>query len=151
MKRDGWRCRPSDRDSMLDSLRAAGGIVGVASTTTSTDQGADCVIDTYQPDSNGVSWQVQGCSYDKFPRLLSLGVSRTGPTDEPPALIDPTIATVADTIGGSVTFVEARLAEPAPDGSTLRLSAQLDSAARLRPGIRRGQRRTARRLADVPR
>ena len=114
-----------DRDSMMDSLRAAADIVGVASTTTSTDQGADCVIDTYQPDTDGVSWQVQGCSYEKFPGLVSLGISRTGPTDDPPPLIDPTIATVADTIDGSVTFVEVRLGEPGAgsvDPASLRAS-----------------------------
>ena len=66
----GWLAMTGDdRDSMMDSLRAAADIVGVASTTTSTDQGADCVIDTYQPDTDGVSWQIQGCSYEKFPRL----------------------------------------------------------------------------------
>jgi hypothetical protein len=122
----GWLAMSGDdRDSMMDSLRTAADIVGVVSTTTSTDQGADCVIDSYQPDTGGVSWQVQGCSYDRFPRLLSLGITRTGPTDVPPAPIDPTISTVAATIDASVTFVEVRLGEPGADQSTLRYSAHL--------------------------
>lgn len=38
----GWLAMSSDdRDSMMNSLRNAAGIVGVASTTTSTEQGAD--------------------------------------------------------------------------------------------------------------
>ena len=129
----GWLAMTGDdRDSMMDSLRAAADIVGAASTTTSTDQGADCVIDTYQPDTDGVSWQIQGCSYERFPGLVSLGISRTGPTDVQPPLIDPTIATVADTIDASVTFVEVRLGEPGADQSTLRLSAHLSHPARVR-------------------
>jgi len=124
----GWLAMTADgRDSVLGILRSAAGIVGVASSATSTDQGADCVIDTYPPDSSGVSWQVQGCSYDKFPRLVSLGLSRTGPSDDPPAPVDPTAVTVAETVDGSVTFVEVRFGEPAPDGSTLRLSTNLES------------------------
>ena len=124
----GWLAMTSDsRDAMLNTLRSAAGIVGVASSATSTDQGAACVIDTYPADNSGVSWRVQGCSYDKFPRLVSLGVSRTGPTNDPPSPVDPTAVTVAETVGGSVTFVEVRFGEPAPDGSTLRLSTQLAS------------------------
>jgi hypothetical protein len=122
----GWLAMTrDDRDSMMGSLRAAADIDGTPSTTTSADQGADCVIDTYPAHQDGVSWQVQGCSYETFPGMVSLGISRTGPTDAPPALLDPTIATVADTIDASVTFTEVRFGEPAPDGSTLRLSAHL--------------------------
>jgi hypothetical protein len=122
----GWLAMTGDdRDSLIDSLRDAADIVGVASRSTSTDQGADCVIDSYQPDTDGVSWQIQGCSYETFPDLVSLGISRTGPSDVQPPLIDPTIATVADTIDASVIFVEVRLAEPGADQSTLRLSAHL--------------------------
>ena len=142
-----------DRDSMMDSLRAAAGIVGVASTTTSTDQGADCVIDTYQPDRDGVSWQVQGCSYDKFPGLLSLGISRTGPTDDPPH------TDRSDDRHGrrrrstaSVTFVEVRFGRTRPgrlDAASVGASQTAGSASS--PAAAAVGRRTARRLADVPR
>jgi hypothetical protein len=124
----GWLAMTGeDRDAMMRSLQVAADIDGVASRTESTDQGADCIIDTYPPDADGISWQLQGCSYAKFPRLLSLGISRTGPTDDPPTAIEPTIAAVADTIDGSVTFVEVRFGEPGADESTLRLSAHLSS------------------------
>ena len=52
----GWLAMTGDgRDPTMGSLRAAAGIGGVASTTASTDQGADCVIDRYPPDHHGVS------------------------------------------------------------------------------------------------
>src|SRR3954468_19818114 len=113
-----------DRDTVMGSLRAAADISGTPSRSTSTDQGADCVIDTYPPDRAGVGWQVQGCSYDKFAGLVSLGISRTGPSVDPPQdLIDPTLALVAVSTDASLTFVEVRFEEPGEDGSTLRLSA----------------------------
>ena len=149
----GWLAMSrADRDSVMSSLRAAADIDGEPSRSTSTDQGADCIIDTYPPDAAGVGWQVQGCSYDKFAGLLSLGISRTGPTDDPPqALIDPTLAPVAATIDGAVSFVEVRFGEPGQDGSTLRLSAHLTSPVGFDAGGGRRHRWPARRLADVPR
>ena len=130
----GWLAMSrDDRDTMMSSLRDAADLDGEASRTTSNEQGADCVIDAYPADRTGVSWQVQGCSYDTFPGLLSLGISRSGPTEDPPPTVDPTIAAVADALDGSVTFVEVRFGKPAPDGSTLRLSAQLSTAHRVDP------------------
>jgi hypothetical protein len=125
----GWLAMSrDDRDSVMASLRAAADIAGEPSRSTSAQQAADCVIDTYPPDRTGVGWQVQGCTYAKFPGLLSLGVSRTGPSDDAPtALIDPTLTPVAAAIDGAVSFVEVRFGDPGKDGSTLRLSAHLTS------------------------
>ena len=118
----------------MSSLQAAAHISGEPSQSTSTDQGADCIIDTYPPDGAGVGWQIQGCSYDKFAGLLSLGVSRTGPTDKAPqALIDSTLSPVASTIDGTLSFVEVRFGEPGRDGSTMHLSAQLTSPLGFEP------------------
>jgi hypothetical protein len=112
-----------DRDAAITDLAAAARIDGTAKRTDDTDQGADCVLDTYTaPD---VRWQVQGCSYQQFPRMVALGISSSGQSSAPQAALDTTISTLVDVLGAEVTYSEARLGAPGPDGSTLHLTAHL--------------------------
>lgn len=126
----GWLAMtPTDRDETISELAVAARISGIPQRSDRTDQGADCAIDTYPTDTAGVDWQIQGCSYEQFPRLLALGVIRTGPTHEGPTAIDPTVGALVDALDGAITFAEVRLGEPGSDGSTLRLSTHVTTTA----------------------
>lgn len=113
-----------DRDTVLAAVAAATRVTGSPQRTASLEQAADCVIDTY-PASDGVEWTIQGCSYERFPRMLAVGVSRTATTDEAPAVLDPTVTAIAAELDGTVTYSEVRFGAPGPDGSTLYLSTQV--------------------------
>lgn len=112
-----------DRDAAIADLAAAAGLDGTAERTHDTDQGADCVLDTYT--ASDVTWQVQGCNYEQFPRMVALGVSSSGHSSAPYEGLDATISTLVDVLAAEVTYTEVRLGAPGPDGSTLHLSAHL--------------------------
>lgn len=113
------------RDSLLAELAVAAGITDTATRTSSSQDGADCAIDTYPTTQASVGWVVQGCSYERFPQLVALGVSRTAASSQPPTVLDATMTSFIDTLDGTISFAEVRLGSPGPDGATLHLSAQV--------------------------
>ena len=79
----GWLAMSrDDRDSVMSSLRAAADIAGAPSRSTSTDQGADCVIDTYPPDRRRGRLAGAGMQLRQVRRLAVAGhlAHRTRPT-----------------------------------------------------------------------
>lgn len=136
-----------DRDILIDELAGAAGVEGSAIRTSDSSEGGDCVSDTYPATSAGVVWVVQGCRYERFPRLVALGVSRSGGTFEQPAAVDPTIPAVIDQLDGTLSHAEVRFGSPSPDGSTLHLSAHvsfdgdLDTAVAVADGALQGWQR----------
>lgn len=115
----------TDRDSLLVELAAAAGITDTATRTSSSQDGADCAIDTYPSTQASVRWVVQGCSYERFPQLVALGVASTAASSQPPTVLDATMTSFIDTLDGTISFAEVRLGSPGPDGATLHLSAQV--------------------------
>lgn len=113
------------RDDVLDEMARAAGLDATPTTSTAVEQSADCVVRTFDADADGVEWRLQGCSYPRFPRMIAIGVTRTGPSEQAGATLDPTVAIVAGELAGQVSFSEATLGEPGADGSTLRLTVHL--------------------------
>lgn len=118
-----------DRDDLLAQLATAAGASGSPQRRSSVDNGADCVTDTYGPDTAGVTWRVNACGYPRYPQLVAVGVSRTGPSSEPPGLVDPTITLLAELLDANPASVEVRLGPPGADRATLHLSAHLEFPA----------------------
>jgi hypothetical protein len=122
-----WLAMSSDdRDAVLAAMAAAAGVEGTPTRTGSTEQAADCVIDRY-PAADGVEWTIQGCSYERFSRMIAVGVSRTASTDVAAVGLDPTVGAIVDELAGAVTFSEVRFGAPGADGSTLHLATQVST------------------------
>lgn len=110
-------------NDLLADLAAAARIDGPAERTARIDNGGECVTDRYPPDPAGAAWSVQGCAYPRYPQMIAVGITRTGPDADPPTAVDPTIGPLVELLDGELDYVEVRLGPPGPDTATLHLSA----------------------------
>lgn len=112
----------TERDTLLDQIAFEAGVAGTQpQIESSTVDAADCVVRTYPRSDNGDEWLIQGCSFDQFSNMVSIGITRTSALDDPITGLDPSIATVIANLDADLGEIAITFGAPEP-GSTSTLS-----------------------------
>lgn len=119
----------TSRDDLLDQIAFTAGIAGWdAAVETSIVDAADCTVRRYSNGEVLPAWTVQGCSFDQFPNMVSIGVSRTATVTVTPVGVDPSVASVAADVDGEISSVTVTFGAPEP-GSTSTLQMVVEVAS----------------------